>query len=429
VPFGEWHSISESCCTRKITVAAKNAVHAAACRVESVALSHGVPNKSNHLETTATEFPESSTESREAHGRRRESILTKIDRRFEAFPSRLRSGLIVVGTLVVGNLDFVTGGEISFSIFYLIPISAAARFHDRSTAVKTAIFAGLVWLLVELLAQPEFSHPLIPIWNAFGRTVFFLLLVGYITTVFQRDAWLKAEVTQKTAQLREMVSNQRILERRMAQAVAREQSEITRELHDGVGQYLAGLAFQARSLSDELQSAGSPQAERSVKLVQMLAETNRMLRRLDHILAPAIGGEGGLSVAFRRLVTDVRQFSGVECTLDLPAESIVIGEFQALTLFRIAQEAISNSVKHSGTGSVRLELSTHDTGLRLVVSDRGRGYDLVSSDDSGEGLRIMRHRAELIGARLKIRSAPGTGCAVVCELPWWGATPTTATGN
>jgi signal transduction histidine kinase len=107
----------------------------------------------------------------------------------------------------------------------------------------------------------------------------------------------------------------------------------------------------------------------------------------------------------------------------------VIGEFQALTHFRIAQEAISNAVKHTGTGSVRVELSTHDTGLRLVVSDRGRGYDLVSSDDSGEGLRIMRHRAELIGARLKIRSAPGTGCAVVCELPWRGATPTTATGN
>ena len=262
---------------------AKNAVHAAACRIESIALPHGVPNKSNHVVTTATDFPESSAESRESRGRKGGSVLSAIDQRVEAIPSRIRAGLIVVIILFVGNLDFFTGGEISFSIFYLIPISAAARFHDRMTAVKTAIFAGLVWLLVELLAQPEFSHPLIPLWNAFGRTVFFLLLVGYIAEICQRDVLLKSEVAQKTAQLREMVSNQRVLERRMAQAVAREQSEITRELHDGVGQYLAGLAFQARSLSDELQSTGSPQAERSVKLVQMLAETNRMLRRLDHI--------------------------------------------------------------------------------------------------------------------------------------------------
>jgi signal transduction histidine kinase len=400
-------------------------VHAEASRVDSVALPTAFPNQSNHLETTATDFPESSTGPREVHDLKRESILTRIDRRFEAVPSRLRSGLIVAAILVVGNLDFFTGGEISFSIFYLIPISAAARFHERSTAVKTAIFAGLIWLLVELLAKPEFSHPLIPLWNAFGRTVFFLLLVGYIIEIYQRDAWLEAEVRMKTSALREMISGRKTLEREMAQATAREHSQIARELHDGVGQYLAGLALRARSLADGLKRDGSPHAARADELVEKLATTNRMLRRLDHILSPAIATEGGLAVALGRLAADVRQFSGVECKLSLPAVSFVIGEFQALTLFRIAQEAISNSIKHSGAGSICMDLVADGPGLRLTVADKGRGLMSRTVSEPGEGLRIMRHRAELIGAHLEIRSNAGLGCIVECTLPWRGASPVT----
>jgi signal transduction histidine kinase len=355
--------------------------------------------------------------------RDRNSVVATIDRWVESIPSRARMGLIIIGILFVGNLDYSTGGEISFSIFYLVPISAAARFHTRSAAARVAIFAGLIWLLVELLTHAEFSHALIPLWNAAGRTLFFLLLVGYITEVYRRDAWLEAEVHRHTVALREMISSRKTLEREMAQAVAREHSQIARELHDGVGQYLAGLALRARGLADGLKQDGSSHAARAEEFVEKLATTNRMLRRLDHILSPAIATEGGLAVALGRLVADVRQFSGLECKLDLPKESFVIGEFQALTLFRIAQEAISNSVKHSGTGTVRVELAVDDVGVRLTVADDGPGLSLRSTKETGEGLRIMRHRAELIGARLDIRSDGGSGWRVECVLPWRGASP------
>lgn len=346
-----------------------------------------------------------------------------LDRWVGAIPARLRMGLIITCILVVGNLDLATGDEASFSIIYLIPISVAARFHARLTAVQIAIFAGLVWLLVELLTHAEFSHPLIPLWNAGVRIVFFLLLVGYISEVYQRDAWLEAEVQRQTVALREMISSRRTLEREMAQAVAQEHSQIARELHDGVGQYLAGLALRARGLADGLKQDGSPHAARAEELVEKLATTNRMLRRLDHILSPAIAAEGGLAIALGRLVADVRQFSGMECRLELPKETFVIGEFQALTLFRIAQEALSNSVKHSGKAGVRIGLAVDNVGLRLTVADDGPGLSARVPADSGEGLRIMRHRAELIGARLDIRSTDGSGWTVECVLPWRGASP------
>jgi signal transduction histidine kinase len=104
-------------------------------------------------------------------------------------------------------------------------------------------------------------------------------------------------------------------------------------------------------------------------------------------------------------------------------ESFVIGEFQALTLFRIAQEAISNSVKHSGPAAVTVRLAVDDTGLRLIVADDGPGSSTRGPVDSGEGLRIMLHRAELIGAQHKIWSEGGSGWTVECVLLWRGASP------
>jgi len=344
-----------------------------------------------------------------------------LDNSFWSLPVGLRGGLIFALVLLVGNFDYLTGEELSFSVFYLVPIALATRYQQGKAPYFFAVFAGMVWLTVELLSHPGFSNPLIPFWNAVVRIVFFLLLVGFMNVLARRDARLESEVRRQTAALREMISSRRTLEREMAQAVAHEHSQIARELHDGVGQYLAGLAFQARALADELQRDGSPRSDRAGSLVEKLTVTNRMLRRLDHLLSPSIATEGGLAVALGRLVADVRQFSGVKCTLGLPEASFVIGEFQAMTLFRIAQEAINNSVKHAGTGAVRVDLVVDESGLRLVVADDGRGITGSGEQDSGEGLRIMRHRADLIGASLDIRSGGGSGCVVECVLPWRGA--------
>lgn len=376
----------------------------------------------NHLETTASHVPVRSPASQKSSGRKFGGMLASLDRAIRDLPAGLRGGLLFALVPLVGNLDYVTGEELSFSVFYLVPIALAARYQRGRAPYFFAIFAGLVWLTVELLSHAPFSSPVIPLWNAAGRTVFFLLLVGFMNVLARRDSVLEAEVRRQTDALHMMISSRKTLEREMAQAVAREHSQIARELHDGVGQYLAGLAFQARSLSDELKRDESPRADRAGQLVEKLTITNRMLRRLDHILSPSISGEGGLAVALGRLVADVRQFSGVECTFTAAEASFVIGEFQALTLFRIAQEAINNSVKHSGTDSVRVGLAIHSSGLRLVVADKGRGFSVSALSKSGEGLRIMHHRAELIGAKLTLRSAPGSGCTVECVLPWRGAT-------
>lgn len=375
------------------------------------------------METTATNHPERTSVAGKSPRRAGESVLASLDRSFRGFHEGLRGGVIFSLVPIVGCLDFLSGEQLSFSVFYLAPVALSARYQRGRVPYLCAGFAGIVWLAVEIYSHSVFSNPLIPYWNAASRTGFFVLLVAFMRVLSERDARLEMEVQRQTVTLREMISSRKTLEREMAQAVAQEHSQIARELHDGVGQYLAGLAFRARGLADGLKQDGSSLASRAEELVDKLAITNRMLRRLDHILTPSIAAEGGLSLALERLAADVRRFSGIECTLSLPDATFVIGEFQALSLFRIAQEAINNSVKHGGTGSVRVDLVVDDPGLRLTVADDGRGFTDPADLDSGEGLRIMRHRAELIGARLEIRSTGGSGCTVECVLPWRGASP------
>ena len=344
-----------------------------------------------------------------------------LDRWARELSEGVRGGLIFGLVVLVGDLDLLTGGEVSFSIFYMLPVALSARYHRGRLPYVCAFFAGLIWLAVELLAQPGYSHGVIPAWNASVRIGVFLLTVEFVRLLTDRDERLETAVKRQTAALQQLISRRRILEREMAEATAREQARLAEELHDGVGQFLAGLSYQARTLMEDLQNEGSSHAGRASRLVEMLLLTARLLRRIDHLLVPPIAGQGGLNVALRRLAGDVEKFSGVQCSLEVPDEPIVIGAFQALTLFRIGQEALNNAIKHGDGKSVRLSLRHTDFGLSLKVTDEGRGIDPNGGPPTGSGLRIMRHRAELIGASLEVNSREGQGTTVECLLPWRGA--------
>lgn len=335
---------------------------------------------------------------------------------------KVLTGVAITLVPVVGLLDMVVGHEISLSILYLIPTCGAAWFGSRRIAIVTAVFAGAMWLMTEKLTHPAFSHPFIPYWNASVRTVFFLVAVAWLSTLRTRDTMLQNEVNRQTATLREEVAQRRVLEREVAEVTAREQARIARDLHDGVGQYLAGMSFHARMLADDLQKDGSPYAEQAGRLVEQINLTNRQTRRLDSILSPPVR-EAGLPDALRQMIHEIEQFANVRCSLEVPTGPVALDTFQALNLFRITQEALNNAIKHGDAKSIVVELTHVPTGLRLRVSDRGRGLSQESTGGAGAGLRIMRHRAELIGAALDIRTGDGFGCVVECHLPIFDGMP------
>ena len=256
------------------------------------------------------------------------------------------------------------------------------------------------------------------------RLSLFFAFALFVSELRQAKQHLQQEVRRRTAALCEEVAQRRSLEREMAEMAAQEQARVARDLHDGVGQYLAGLSFRARVLLEDLRHDAPTHAPQAQKMVDLVDLANRETRRLDRMLQARAEGED-LVAALRRLVTQVQQLFDVSCAIDLPDTIPPLAPVQSDTLFRIAQEALNNAIKHGEAKRLRLLLHHDAAGVQLLVSDQGRCLQAYSQGSGGAGLRIMRYRADLIGAKLEVRNAAGGGCVVECLLPNDAAEPAT----
>ena len=193
-----------------------------------------------------------------------------------------------------------------------------------------------------------------------------------------------------------------------------ERRRIALELHDGVGQVLTALTLTL----DAATGAPGPRAKtRSVHSARLLASTALAeVRHLAHRMRPARLEERGLAAAIRDLAGQsgfpVRVHGDHE--LDpLPA----LEPTATVGVYRIIQEALANAARHSGAPVAHVWISSLDGRLSVVVADEGRGFDPGAAVDPGIGLAGMYERAELLGGRLSIQSAPGSGTRVTLDLP------------
>jgi len=210
----------------------------------------------------------------------------------------------------------------------------------------------------------------------------------------------------------------RQLEREVLEVSNREQQRIGNDLHDGLGQELTGIALLLRGLENRAEReapALSPSIEEVALLVNDAIFTARALARG---LSPVTFDRGGLSFALEELA---RRLSAVfridvrcvaDHTLDRGLESV-----NALHLYRIAQEAVTNAAQHGHSGNVQVELrSDGDRGL-LCIEDNGSGFNPAMHHSKGLGLRIMHYRAQMMAGSLRIESAKARGTVVRCWFP------------
>jgi signal transduction histidine kinase len=206
--------------------------------------------------------------------------------------------------------------------------------------------------------------------------------------------------------------------RRQLAAVHNERARLSREIHDTLLQSLAGVAMQLDAVSND--SHASPRIRIAmVRMRRQLEDYMRETRASIWNLRAGTRDDSDLVAALRTVAERVTS-GRVRFTLSVsgkprPCEPTVQAE-----VVRIVQEAVSNAVRHARAGQVRLTLGFGDTALRICVADDGRGFDPVavgSSDGLHYGLVGIRERAEQIGARCSLESAPASGCEVVVELP------------
>jgi signal transduction histidine kinase len=212
----------------------------------------------------------------------------------------------------------------------------------------------------------------------------------------------------------------RSLSRRLIRAQEEERALLARELHDDVTQRLAVLAIDAGRA--EIAAAGGPQAEAMKAMRENLVRLSEDIHALAYQLHPSVLEELGLSEALRTECERRGRQSGIDIAPDLDEALPVAGRDTALCLYRVAQEALSNVIRHAGARTASVVLRRVDDGLLLAVRDDGIGFDpAIRRQERSLGLASMRERLQLVNGTLDIESAPGQGTAIVAWVPAGGA--------
>jgi PAS domain S-box-containing protein len=214
------------------------------------------------------------------------------------------------------------------------------------------------------------------------------------------------------------VSERKQLERAVLEAVNREQYRIGNDLHDGLGQELTGIALMLRGVAGRATSeypAILPEIEGITRLVSNAIESTRALARG---LSPVNLERGGLKDALDGLAMHAAELYGVQvvCTHRLMAAR-PLGAELANHLYRIAQEAVRNAVRHGAARSIRLHLHAAHAKVRLTITDDGSGMPPHAEQSAGMGLKIMRYRARMLGGEVRFERATPYGTRIVCECP------------
>lgn len=204
---------------------------------------------------------------------------------------------------------------------------------------------------------------------------------------------------------------------RMLEVAAEEDRRIGIELHDNTQQQLAGLGLLAQGLAENLADKAAPEASLAARVARGIHDVAQSVHLLSRGLIPVDVDAEGLRSALEELAETVRQQYAVSCDFHCAGPVGVADNSVATHMYRIAQEAVNNAIKHGRPDQIDLSLSGSQNNVRLTVIDNGIGIDERRIGAPGMGLRIMRYRAELIGATVQITPCSSRGTKVTCNVP------------
>jgi PAS domain S-box-containing protein len=212
------------------------------------------------------------------------------------------------------------------------------------------------------------------------------------------------------------VTETKALQREILVIADDEQRRIGQDLHDGAGQELTGLAMLAQRMDDELAAQASPEAALAAKIVEGLDRALRDVRAVAKGLAPVEIDAEGLTAALADLAARTGELHQIRCEFACRQPVKVLDGQTATHLYRISQEALANALKHGHPKRIAITLKADGELATLEVADDGAGFGESLRHSTGMGLRIMRYRAELIGAKLEIKPNVPSGVRVICTL-------------
>lgn len=212
------------------------------------------------------------------------------------------------------------------------------------------------------------------------------------------------------------ITERKHLEQEILAVSEREQRRIGQDLHDDLGQQLTAIQYLSGDLCQELAGAPPALAGLAARISSMAWEANEGARMIARGLCPATFDAAGLVDALHVLARNTTTLFRVRCECHVEDPHPAVAPEAAIQLYRIAQEAVSNAVRHSRASKIVIEWHLHGQ-CELSVVDDGSGFSAEQKAGEGMGLRSMRYRASLFQGHLCIQSRPGSGTRLICEVP------------
>jgi signal transduction histidine kinase len=314
--------------------------------------------------------------------------------------------------LIVGYGDYITGYELTFFLFYLLPILYVLRYVGLGSAFVMAGISAVVWLFVNIAAGEHYSDLLTPIWNTSIRLVVFLLAV----ILFSNRDHLKKLVEQRTESLRQEIRERSRLQKELLEIAEAEQRSIGHDLHDSLGQHLTATALAGKVLANKLANKSAVEPAMAGHVVAMVEEAIELTRNLARTLHPIEFGADGLVDALQNLAANLSKAFNVSCRSQHSGVVGLSDPKAGIHLYRIAQEAATNAIRHGRARNIVISLDATSKSIMLAVTDDGTGLPADARTKKGMGLRIMDYRAGMIGATFDIQNLPVGGARAVCVL-------------
>jgi PAS domain S-box-containing protein len=209
------------------------------------------------------------------------------------------------------------------------------------------------------------------------------------------------------------ITERKRLEQEILDVSGRERQSIGRDLHDGLGQELTGVALMLRGLSSRIQQRCPDVVESVNEIVGHLNQSIETARSLARGLLPVRNETGGLNSALRALAVRSRDVYGLEVAFSAEVyPGSIFTETNASHLYRITQEALTNAARHGRASLVDIVLTAREDGFSLSITDNGVGFAPVTPSPSGMGLKIMKYRADMIGAKFAIAANQPHGAVI-----------------
>jgi signal transduction histidine kinase len=250
--------------------------------------------------------------------------------------------------------------------------------------------------------------------------------------VRERTAALEArsiELQASNVEMQRQVAERREMQQAILEISEREQQRIGHDLHDGLGQELTGIAFLSKALAEGLAAEDRREAQAALEIVGLVNHAIAQARELARGLCPTELDTDGLGTALRQLALRAEALFGVECEVEAGPAPGTRDKASEEHLYRIAQEAINNAVKHGHARRLQLSLKERDGSSVMTVSDDGAGFVPPPAGHKGMGLQLMNYRARMIGGRLELTRAGERGTLVRCSWPILSTGSTGSTGS